>query len=34
MTVDELMDWYLDGIDADARLSSKTRFDYRVSIDS
>jgi integrase len=34
MTIDELMDWYLDGMDADERLSSKTRFDYRVSADS
>ena len=29
MTVSELLDLYLDGIDADARLSVKTRFDYR-----
>ncbi|MCA1704468.1 MAG: hypothetical protein LC808_14895 [Actinobacteria bacterium] len=29
LTVDELLDLYLDGIDADARLSPKTRFDYR-----
>jgi hypothetical protein len=34
MTVNELMDWYLDGLDADDRLSSKTRFDYRVNADS
>jgi hypothetical protein len=34
LTVDELMDWYLDGLDADERLSSKTRFDYRISADS
>lgn len=29
LTVDELLDLYLDGIDADGRLSIKTRFDYR-----
>lgn len=29
MTVNELLDLYLDGIDADGRLSPKTRFDYR-----
>lgn len=29
MTVNGLLDLYLDGIDADARLSVKTRFDYR-----
>ena len=29
MTVDELLDTYLDGLDADGRLSAKTRFDYR-----
>jgi integrase len=29
MTVNELLDLYLDGIDADARLSPKTRYDYR-----
>ena len=34
MTVNELIDWYLDGLDADDRLSSKTRFDYRVNVDS
>lgn len=34
ISVDELMDWYLDGLDADERLSSKTRFDYRVNTDS
>jgi integrase len=28
-TVDELLDLYLDGLDADGRLSAKTRFDYR-----
>ena len=29
LKVDELLDLYLDGIDADERLSAKTRFDYR-----
>ena len=29
LTVNELLDIYLDGIDADERLSLKTRFDYR-----
>jgi hypothetical protein len=29
ITVDELLDLYLDGLDADGRLSAKTRFDYR-----
>jgi integrase len=29
LTVNELLDLYLDGIDADAVLSSKTRYDYR-----
>lgn len=32
-TVNELLDRYLDGIDADARLSAKTRFDYRQAAD-
>jgi integrase len=32
-TVNELMDLYLDGIDADGRLSAKTCFDYRHSTD-
>lgn len=31
LTVDELLDLYLDGLDADDRLSAKTRFDYRNS---
>lgn len=31
MTVSELLDIYLDGLDADDRLSQKTRFDYRNS---
>lgn len=34
MTLNELLDPYLDGIDADARLSVKTRFDYRKYADS
>ena len=34
LTVDELLDLYLDGADADARLSPKTRFDYRNYCDS
>lgn len=34
MSVDELLDLYLDGIDADGRLSAKTRFDYRNSAES
>jgi integrase len=29
MTLNELLDLYLDGLDADERLSVKTRFDYR-----
>ncbi len=29
MTVNALLDLYLDGLDADGRLSVKTRFDYR-----
>ena len=29
ITVNELLDLYLDGLDADQRLSEKTRFDYR-----
>jgi hypothetical protein len=28
MTINDLLDLYLDGIDADGRLSAKTRFDY------
>lgn len=34
LTVDELLDLYLDGLDADGRLSAKTRFDYRNSAES
>lgn len=30
-TVSDLLDLYLDGLDADGRLSAKTRFDYRHS---
>ncbi|HVB01115.1 MAG TPA: tyrosine-type recombinase/integrase [Acidimicrobiales bacterium] len=30
ITVDELLDLYLDGLDADQRLSPKTRYDYRI----
>jgi integrase len=33
LIVDELLDVYLDGLDADARLARKTRFDYRVNAD-
>jgi integrase len=29
LTVNELLDLYLDGIDADGKLSPKTRYDYR-----
>jgi integrase len=29
LTVNQLLDLYLDGLDADDRLSAKTRFDYR-----
>jgi integrase len=29
LTVDELLDMYLDGVDADSSLAAKTRFDYR-----
>ena len=32
-TVNELLDLYLDGLDADGRLSAKTRFDYRHTAD-
>ena len=32
-TVNQLLDLYLDGLDADGRLSAKTRFDYRHSAD-
>src|SRR3546814_9526166 len=31
LIVDELLDLYLDGIDADGRLAAKTRYDYRRS---
>ena len=33
LTVNELLDLYLDGMDADARLAPKTRFDYRNHAD-
>lgn len=33
LTLDELLDLYLDGLDADQRLSAKTRFDDRHSVD-
>ena len=33
LTVDELLDRYLNGLDADGRLSAKTRFDYRKNAD-
>jgi integrase len=33
LTVNELLDLYLDGLDTDGRLSAKTRFDYRHSAD-
>jgi hypothetical protein len=34
LTVDELLDLYLEGIDAGGRLSAKTRFDYRRNADA
>ena len=34
MTVNELLDLYLDGLDADGRLSAKTRFDYRKNAEA
>lgn len=34
LKVDELLDLYLDGIDADGRLAAKTRHDYRVNADA
>lgn len=34
LTVNELLDLYLDGLDADDRLSPKTRFDYRHNAES
>jgi integrase len=33
-SVNDLLDLYLDGLDADERLSAKTRFDYRVNAKS
>ncbi len=29
LTINDLLDLYLEGLDADGRLSAKTRFDYR-----
>ena len=34
LTVDDLLDLHLDGLDADERLSAKTRFDYRINAKS
>lgn len=34
LTMNGLLDLYLDGLDADARLAAKTRFDYRKNTDS
>lgn len=34
LTVGDLLDEYLDGLDADGRLSAKTRFDYRRGADA
>jgi integrase len=34
LTVNELLDLYLDGLDADRSLGAKTRFDYRVNADA
>ena len=34
LTVNDLLDLYLDGLDADERLSAKTRFDYRINAQS
>ena len=34
LTVDELLDLYLDGLDADGALGAKTRFDYRNHVDA
>jgi integrase len=33
LTINDLLDLYLDGLDADGRLSAKTRFDYRLYAD-
>src|SRR5665213_2379565 len=30
ITIDELLDLYLDGLEADQRLAPKTRHDYRI----
>jgi len=34
LSVNELLDLYLDGLDADDKLSAKTRFDYRRNADA
>ena len=34
LTLDDLLDVYLDGLDADERLARKTRFDYRANADA
>jgi integrase len=34
LSVNDLLDLYLDGLDADERLSAKTRFDYRINAKS
>ena len=34
LTVNELLDLYLDGLDADGSLGAKTRFDYRSHADA
>ncbi|MDA8297408.1 MAG: site-specific integrase [Actinomycetota bacterium] len=34
LTVNDLLDLYLDGLDADERLSPKTRHDYRIFADT
>jgi integrase len=34
LSVDELLDAFLDGLDADGQLSRKTRFDYRANADA
>src|SRR4051794_62075 len=34
LTINELLDTYLDGIDADQSLARKTRFDYRKNADA
>jgi integrase len=34
LTVDDLLDVFLDGLDADGKLSAKTRFDYRANAEA